>query len=121
MKRLKTIALWLIAIAALLALAVWLIFKLPSFGGAFEGERLERMRQSKQFINGRFENTPPYVSDMSMLAELKAYLGEQVREPRFEVPVVKMLAVDLAKPPLSACAETRECGLEPVCPVSSGL
>ena len=99
MKRLKTIALWLIAIAALLALAVWLIFKLPSFGGTFEGERLERMRQSKQFINGRFENTPPYVSDMSMLAELKAYLGEQVREPRFEVPVVKMLAADLAKPP----------------------
>ncbi len=99
MKRLKTIAMWLIAVIALLALAAWLIFKLPSFGGTFEGERLERMRQSKQFINGRFENTPPYISDMSMLAELKAYLGEQVREPRFEVPVVKMLADDLAQPP----------------------
>ena len=97
MKRLKKFALTLLAIAALLALAAWLIYQLPSFGGAPEGERLQRMQQSKQFINGRFENTPPYVSDLSVLGELKAYMGEQVREPGFEVPVVKMSAAGLAQ------------------------
>ncbi len=103
MKRLKTLGKIVLALAALLAVllavASWLVFKLPSFGGVAEGARLERMRQSPQFINGRFENTPPYASDMSMLGELKAYLGEQVREPTFEVPVLKISAADLAKAP----------------------
>lgn len=98
MKRLKKIASFILLLAALLALAPWLVFKLPSFGGAPESEQLERLRQSKQFINGRFENTPPYVSDFSLLGELKAYLGEQVREPTFAVPVLKMSGNDLAKP-----------------------
>ena len=99
MKRLKTIALVGATLAALLALAAWLVFMLPSFGGVPEGERLDLMRQSRQFINGRFENTPPYVSNMSMLGELKAYMGDQVREPTFEVPVLKISADDLAKTP----------------------
>ena len=99
MKRFKTIALVLVVLAGLLALAVLLVFKLPSFGGVPEGERLDRMRQSRQFINGRFENTPPYVSNMSMLGELKAYMGDQVREPTFDVPVLKLSADDLAQAP----------------------
>ena len=86
MKRLRTIGIVAFALAALLGCAVWLIFRLPAFGGVFEGERLARMQKSPQFINGRFENTPPYVSDMSIVGELKAYLGEQVREPTFAVP-----------------------------------
>lgn len=85
MKALKRLAVVLLALAAALALIAWLVFKLPAFGGTFEGQRLERMRQSKQFINGRFENTPPYISDLSLLGELKAYLGDQVREPTFEI------------------------------------
>jgi L-ascorbate metabolism protein UlaG (beta-lactamase superfamily) len=56
------------------------------------------MRRSTQFHNGRFENTPPYVSNMSVLGELKAYLGDQVREPTFEVPVLKLSADHLAQP-----------------------
>ena len=63
MKRLRTAGFVLLALAALLALATWATLRLPSFGGSFEGERLERMRQSKQFVDGRFENAPPYVSD----------------------------------------------------------
>jgi L-ascorbate metabolism protein UlaG (beta-lactamase superfamily) len=98
MKTLKRLAVVLLALAAALALIAWLIFKLPAFGGTFEGERLERMRQSKQFINGRFENTPPYISDFSLQGELKAYLGKEVREPTFELPVLKMAADELAKP-----------------------
>lgn len=98
MKRLKTLGLSLFALAVLLALAAWLVFQLPSFGGDFDGARPARIRQSPQFINGRFENTPPYVSNMSILGELKAYLGDQVREPTFEIPVVKMSANELARP-----------------------
>jgi L-ascorbate metabolism protein UlaG (beta-lactamase superfamily) len=99
MKRLQKITLVVIALAALLALATWLVFLLPSFGGTPSGERLERMRASGLFANGRFENDPPYVSKLSALGELKAYLGDQVREPRFEVPVLKLSAADLTKPP----------------------
>jgi beta-lactamase superfamily II metal-dependent hydrolase len=98
MKRLRTIALFVIALLAVLATGAWLIFQLPSFGGRFEGERLARMRQSKQFINGRFENTPPYVSDMSLIREIRSYFGDQVREPQFTVPVLPMAADALAKP-----------------------
>ena len=98
MKRLKTFVLTLVGLALVLSLATWLVFRMPSFGGVFQGERLERMRQSKQFINGRFENTPPYVSNMSTVGEIQAYLGDQVREPQFEVPVLKMTADDLAQP-----------------------
>ena len=99
MKRLQKITLVVIALAALLALATWLVFLLPSFGGTPSGERLERMRAQPMFATGRFENDPPYVSKLSALGELKAYLGDQVREPTFEVPVLKTSAADLAQPP----------------------
>ncbi|MES2581544.1 MAG: MBL fold metallo-hydrolase [Pseudomonadota bacterium] len=98
MKRLKTIAIVIAVLAAVLAMATWLVFQLPSFGGTADGARLARMQQSKQFINGRFENTPPYVSNMSLQRELHDYMGDQVREPTFEVPVLKMSAQDLDKP-----------------------
>jgi L-ascorbate metabolism protein UlaG (beta-lactamase superfamily) len=98
MKRLKKLGLVLLVFGGVMALGVWLVFRLPGFGGVAEGERLERMRQSRQFHNGRFENTPPYLSQLSLTAELKAYMGNQVREPTFEVPVLKMSAEDLGKP-----------------------
>ena len=59
MKRLKTIVLALLVLALVLSVVTWLVFRMPSYGGVFEGERLERMRQSKQYINGRIKNTPP--------------------------------------------------------------
>lgn len=96
MKRFKSIGKALALLAALLALTAWGVFQLPSFGGVAEGARLERMRKSPQFHNGRFENTPPYVSNMSIARELHDYLGEQQREPGFEVPVVKISAEDLS-------------------------
>jgi L-ascorbate metabolism protein UlaG (beta-lactamase superfamily) len=99
MKRLKKLGLALLILTGVVLLGAWFVFRLASFGGAAGGERLERMRQSKQFHNGRFENTPPYVSQLSLTGELNAYLGDQVREPTFEVPVLKISADDLAKPP----------------------
>jgi L-ascorbate metabolism protein UlaG (beta-lactamase superfamily) len=71
---------------------------LPSFGGVSGGARLERMRQSKQFHGARFENTPPYVSNLSFTREMQAYLGDEVREPQFEVPVVRLPADHLGRP-----------------------
>jgi L-ascorbate metabolism protein UlaG (beta-lactamase superfamily) len=97
MGRIKALVNVVLVLALLLALLAWWIFRLPTFGGTFEGERLERMRQSKQYVNGRFENTPPYVSNFSLLGELRAYLGDQEREPSFDVPVLKMSGDDLAK------------------------
>lgn len=92
---------WVLALAVLLALATWGVLQLPTFGGTFEGARWERMQQSPQFHSGRFENTPPYISDISFTRELHDYLGEQVREPTVDVPVLKMSdeALDQAATP----------------------
>jgi L-ascorbate metabolism protein UlaG (beta-lactamase superfamily) len=98
MKRLKTWGWVLLALAGVLSAAWWLTFKLPSFGGVAEGARLARMQKSAQFHNGRFENTPPYVSNISLVETIKSYLGDEVREPTFKVPVLKIPAGDLDKP-----------------------
>ncbi|WP_196988377.1 MBL fold metallo-hydrolase [Caenimonas aquaedulcis] len=84
--------------AALLAALAWATFQLPVFGGAPDARLLERIHASKQFHAGRFENTPPYVSQLTLSGELKSYLGDEVREPQFEVPVQRMTAAELARP-----------------------
>jgi L-ascorbate metabolism protein UlaG (beta-lactamase superfamily) len=90
MTRLKIVALALVGSAVLLAVAVWLTWQLPAFGGAFEADRQARMRQSKQFINGRFENTPSYISDLSVVREVRSYFGDEVRQPQSPVPVLPL-------------------------------
>jgi L-ascorbate metabolism protein UlaG (beta-lactamase superfamily) len=100
MKWLMRIFWVVLALGLVLGAVTWAAFRQPSFGGVPEGERLARMMLSPQFIKGRFENTPPYVSNLSVWGELKAYLEEQVREPTFEVPVVKVSAAELTNPPL---------------------
>lgn len=98
MKLLFRIVLWLAALAVLLALAAWLVLRLSAFGAVAEGARLERMQHSPQWHNGRFENTPPYISQMSIQRELHDYMGEQVREPTFAVPVLTMSGAALTRP-----------------------
>ena len=56
------------------------------------------MRLSRQFHEGRFENTPPYVSNLSFVGETKAFFGDEVREPTFEVPVMRIAPADLGRP-----------------------
>lgn len=99
MRRLRKILVILAGIAAVLAVAVFIIFQLPQFGGRFEGARLERMRRSPQFIEGRFQNIPPQETDGSLLETFRLYKG-QVREPRFAVPVVPINRAALQGPPL---------------------
>lgn len=98
MRKLQKWTLGLLATATLLGIATWGVFQLPSFGGVADGARLARMQKSAQFHNGRFENTPPYVSDISLVETVRSYLGEEVREPTFEVPVLQIPAADLDKP-----------------------
>lgn len=99
MKVLKRVAIWLLSIALVLGLVAWLVFRLPTFGGAFEGTRLERMRASEHFHGARFENTPPHIDDYDWVDEFrKAYFGKEVRQPQFEVPVVRVAADDLGRP-----------------------
>ena len=98
MKRLTRVFLALLAIGALLALIAWATFQLPTFGGRPSPGLLERMEASKQFHGDRFENTPPYVSNLTLTGELKSFLGDEVREPQFEVPVERIAASELARP-----------------------
>jgi L-ascorbate metabolism protein UlaG (beta-lactamase superfamily) len=89
----------LLAACALLALVAWLLFQLPAFGGRAEGERLERMRRSPEFVAGRFENDPPQHTDSSLLKMIRLYSQGQVREPQFQIPVVPLAPAALQLPP----------------------
>ncbi len=93
-------AFWLFTITLTLSSGVWLALRLPVFGGNPSTETLNRMHNSKQFHHGRFENSPPYVSNFSLVDEIRSYLGDQIREPTFALPVVSMSQLDFSKPPL---------------------
>lgn len=95
MRRLAKI---LVFIVALVALAGYGVFQLPAFGGRFEGQRLERMRRSPEFIDGRFQNTPPQKTGDSLWATLRLYRQGQVREPQFAIPVVALSPQSLRAP-----------------------
>jgi L-ascorbate metabolism protein UlaG (beta-lactamase superfamily) len=78
----------LLLVVAVLAVVVFVVVQTPPFGGRFDGARLERMRRSPQWIGGRFENTPRQDSDSSWRETWRLYRQGQIREPRFDVPVV---------------------------------
>ena len=95
MKLLKRITIAVVLVASLFALLGYWVVRLPVFGAEASAARLLRMQQSKQFHGTRFENTPPYVSNFSMLRELQAFLGDEHREPAFKIPVVSISADSL--------------------------
>jgi L-ascorbate metabolism protein UlaG (beta-lactamase superfamily) len=102
MKRgVKRLLFGLLGLAVVLAAGTWLVFQLQVFGGPFEGERLARMQRSPQFdaLTGRFENKPPYVSQLSFWREMQAWFGQEVREPTFVVPVLPLAEAQLAAAP----------------------
>ena len=88
----------LLVIVAFLAVAGYGVFQLPSFGGRFTGQRLERMRHSPEFIDGRFQNTPPQQTDGSFRETLRLYRPGQIREPQFEIPVIALSPATLRAP-----------------------
>jgi L-ascorbate metabolism protein UlaG (beta-lactamase superfamily) len=86
------------ATATVLVAAGCAVFQMPVFGGKPDDALAARMRASKQFHGERFENTPPYVSNISLGGTIRGYMGTEVREPPFEVPVVRIAANELARP-----------------------
>ena len=97
--RLKKVLVILAAVAAVIVVATWITFRMPAFGGKFEGQRLARMQASPQYREGRFENTPPQDTDSSPVRTYKLYSQGQVREPQFPIPVVALDAAALRTPP----------------------
>lgn len=89
----------MLVLAAVLAVLVWLAFRLPGFGAAAEGERLARMQQSPAWVQGRFENTPPYIQDLALVENFRLYSQDQVREPQFTIPVIALSPQSLRAAP----------------------
>jgi L-ascorbate metabolism protein UlaG (beta-lactamase superfamily) len=90
MRLLKKISKILGALLVALAIAVFMIFQLPAFGGKYSGRRLEQMQHSPEFIDGRFQNVPPQNTDPSWNKMRKLYGQGQIRKPQFEIPVIKL-------------------------------
>jgi L-ascorbate metabolism protein UlaG (beta-lactamase superfamily) len=95
----KKTVLVLLALAVVLALAAWAVFQMPAFGGTVEGERLERMRRSPQWVVDRFQNKPPQKTETSLMKNIELYFGDETREPQFEIPVDRLDAATLSQPP----------------------
>jgi L-ascorbate metabolism protein UlaG (beta-lactamase superfamily) len=94
----KKFAKILLGIVVVLALAGYGTFQLPAFGGRFAGERLERMQKSPEFIDGRFQNTPPQKTDSAFWETVRLYRQDQIREPQFEIPVIALSPATLSAP-----------------------
>lgn len=89
----------LLGIVAFLALAGYGVFQLPAFGGRFDGQRLERIHHSPEFVDGRFQNTPPQKTGGSLWETLRLYRQGQIREPQLEIPVIPLSPATLSAPP----------------------
>ena len=94
----KKFAKVLVGVLAVLALAGYGTFQFPAFGGRFAGERLERMHRSPQFIDGRFQNTPPQKAGDSFWETVRLYRQGQMREPQFQIPVTALAPPALRAP-----------------------
>lgn len=94
----KKFAQILLVIVTLLVLAGYAVYQLPAFGGRFDGERLERMRRSPEFIDGRFQNTPPQKTGDSLWETFRLYRQGQIREPQFKIPVIPLSPEALRAP-----------------------
>lgn len=86
--------------AIVVAVAAFFIFRLPQFGGTFEGGRLSRMQASPEYHEGRFENDPPAVLDMALIENLRLYSQGQIREPQIVIPVIALDLGKFAVPPV---------------------
>lgn len=99
MKRAKKLAWILLSTGAALGLVIFLVFQMPAFGGSFSGARLERMKNSPEFIQGRFENTPVQNTDNSLIKNFKLYQESPIRDPQVQIPVEKLEAAALRTEP----------------------
>lgn len=90
----KTMVWIVLSVLLALALGVFLFVNQPSFGRAPRGARLERIRQSPNYRDGKFQNLSPTVqltSDKSMLSNMIDFLFRQNPNlrPSAAMPMVK--------------------------------
>ena len=99
MKAIKLAIKIMLGIIVAIGVITVLVYQLPSFGGSFEGQRLERMQASPEYQDGRFENDPKQNMDSSIIKNIQLYRQGLIREPQFEIPVVKLDPATLTKSP----------------------
>src|ERR1039457_263555 len=98
MRRWLVLSIVIVLMVAMIV-AVGSTFWLRSFGAAPSGARLERMRRSSQFRDGKFRNPVPtnMLAPWSFFAMLGHQLfGDEERVPRRALPVVTHEASDYA-------------------------
>ena len=93
-----------IALVVLIRSTGWLI----TLGGKPEGARLARVRNSPQFRDGRFQNTPAAkMIEGSMFQMMKRqFFGDEQRTPSRPVPVARRVARDYETAPKSGLRAT---------------
>lgn len=98
----------LLLAAVLLIIALYSTEWLVSLGGRVTGARLERVRHSPQYRDGRFWNreksTAARASNREMLKH--QFFGEEQREPASPIEVVSRTKRDYATPPASGLRAT---------------
>jgi L-ascorbate metabolism protein UlaG (beta-lactamase superfamily) len=99
-----------LALIAVLTILTWISTDhFRAFGGAPEGPRLERMRASPQFADGKFHNAEPtsLMAPSSFAGALRRWLfGKEMRTPPCPLPLVTDTAARLAAPPASGLRVT---------------
>ncbi len=94
----KKFAKILLGIVAFLALAGYGVFQLPAFGGRFDGQRLERMRQLARIHRWTIPEHAAAENGRLIWATLRLYRQGQIREPQFEIPVIALSPATLSTP-----------------------
>ncbi|MEP7237815.1 MAG: MBL fold metallo-hydrolase [Ferruginibacter sp.] len=93
--------LFLVIVAAITA-AVYIFMQQPKFGSVPSGERLEKIKASPQYINGKFQNqshTPDLTEGASFFSVLKEFMFEKKprKKPSVPLPSAKTNLLQLRK------------------------
>lgn len=84
----------MLTIVLLLAIGAFVFLNQPSFGRAPSGERLERIKNSPNFSNGKFQNITPAVSLVSeepKIVSLYKFVFSNIKDliPQYDLPSQK--------------------------------
>jgi L-ascorbate metabolism protein UlaG (beta-lactamase superfamily) len=100
-------------VVAVIATAILLVLLrstewLVSLGGRAAGARLERIRRSPQWSDGKFRNPEPTRMATGSMLDMarRQFFGTEQREPTGPVPVERRAARDYATPPASGLRAT---------------
>jgi L-ascorbate metabolism protein UlaG (beta-lactamase superfamily) len=88
-------------VVLLLPLALWPEKLVRSFGGTIRGERLDRLRRSPHWRDGKFLNpVPSHTMKPDALGETlrRQFFGDEKRVPDQPIPIVPLTKAELTKP-----------------------